>query len=247
MIPHKLIRMTHSSDERDSSPTPYATPHTDSRGRNINRSVRQKRRRSRSYSSDSSDKGANSDPHHNGQHTPTPGTSSRKPSNGRLSTHKKASRDAPSKRMKRHFVGSSPDCIRIASSHSLAYQPESSEEMESEGSPSPDAPPEEVDEAIWKALQGKITDEHWVEFMKIKAIPPPLRVSEVLKQYRFVKQKLNEWEDREAPFKSSHHIVTKVNPPAFMFSVIGFSQPCVLAVSRSEGTEHGHGMGIGLH
>jgi hypothetical protein len=83
-----------------------------------------------------------------------------------------------------------------------------------EPTPESDADPETVDEAIVKAIQPAITeDENWREFMRLKAIPPPLTVLDTLKQYRFVQKKVNEWQGLLAPFKSARLAVKKASTP----------------------------------
>jgi hypothetical protein len=102
--------------------------------------------------------------------------------------------------------------LTVSSVHSHHIGPPEAYDWPKRGSPKPDASPEEVDASIWKAIQIVISEEEeWVEFMKLKAVVPPHKVSQSLRQYRFVQSKVDEWEGRKAPFKSSHHVVNKVS------------------------------------
>jgi hypothetical protein len=83
-----------------------------------------------------------------------------------------------------------------------------------QGSPQVDSTPEELNTAIWKAVQTNIVDNDnavWADFMKSKGATPPHKISEILKQYRFVQRKVDIWDGRRAPFiSSSYHKVNKV-------------------------------------
>ena len=203
------------SSEYNTSPAPYATPQTESRGRGNNHGVPQKRGRSYPSSSDDGESSASADSgfgsRRNDRETPTPvSPSSRHTSSRRRSSiSHRASQSAPPKKRRGHAAGSSPDRNRSPAAPAIAYRWQANEEVSR--SPPPGASPEEVDEAIWRTIQTSIAeDEYWIDFMKSKAIPQPLPVSETLQQYRFVQRKVNEWEGRLAPFKSSHHLVEKV-------------------------------------
>lgn len=73
-------------------------------------------------------------------------------------------------------------------------------------SPTSDGDPDEVHETISKAIDTIIQkDPGWVVFFRAKAAPQ--RVSEVLKHYRFVQRMMDEWVEKKAPFRTSHHVV----------------------------------------
>jgi hypothetical protein len=78
--------------------------------------------------------------------------------------------------------------------------------------PNPDATAKEVEDSIYMALQPLFAaDPGFVDFMMRKSFPEPHSLSVVLKQYRFVQRKVDEWDGQSAPFKSAtHHVVNKV-------------------------------------
>lgn len=81
-------------------------------------------------------------------------------------------------------------------------------------SPTSDGDPDEVHETISKAIDTIIQkDPGWVVFFRAKAAPQ--RVSEVLKHYRFVQRMMDEWVEKKAPFRTSHHVVEAVSIAGF--------------------------------
>jgi len=117
----------------------------------------------------------------------------------------------PRKRKSYGKPTASSEYIKISSVHARQIRPHEDYDYPNQGSPPPNASAEDVDAAICKAIQIRLMeDPEWAEFTKSKAVPPPHKISEVLKQYRFVQRKMYEWEGRNAPFRSSHHAVEKV-------------------------------------
>lgn len=76
-------------------------------------------------------------------------------------------------------------------------------------SPGFEADDDEVNDFISKAMDSIMqNDSGWEDFFRAKAAPQ--RVSEVLKQYRFVQRMMDRWVGKE-PFKRSHYVIEAVS------------------------------------
>jgi hypothetical protein len=99
---------------------------------------------------------------------------------------------------------------RISASGSTSTATGPRKENRGYDSPSSDEEPEELDKIISKAIDTLIqNDSDWIDFFRATAVPQ--RVSEVLKQYRFVQRMMEEWVGKRAPFRTHHHVVEAVS------------------------------------